>query len=112
MYPSMLQLQDKRLLLTYTARIIDPPLGLRAVIGTEEKDGLQFDFEHDVIMIDTQTPIGRRSGGGFGPTPQLDDATLVTAYSYWPPDDRRKVGDESVPGPSQCRFARWRLPGS
>jgi hypothetical protein len=103
-YPSILELKDGRLLLTYTVRAIDPPLGVKAVLGVEKTDGLHFDFEHGVILIDTQTPIGRHSGGGFGPTVQLDDGTLVTSYSYWPPDDKRKVGDNSSPGPSQCEI--------
>ncbi len=75
MFHSILRLQDGRLLLTYTRRSIDPPLGVRAVLGKETEDGFEFDFEHDIIMIDTKTPIGRGSGGGFGPTVQLDDGT-------------------------------------
>jgi hypothetical protein len=112
MYPSILELQGGRLLLTYTVRSIDPPLGVRAVLGTEGKDGLEFNFDHDVIMIDSRTPIGRRSGGGFGPTIQLDDGTLVTSYSYWPPDDKRKPCEYSPPYIAQCEVARWRLPAT
>ena len=111
MYPSILRLQDGRLLLTFTVRTIDPPLGVRAVLGVEEEDGFQFDFEHDMIMIDTKNPIGRCSGGGFGPTTQLDDGSLVTSYSYWP-DDTRQPGDWSLPNPSQCEVVRWRLPAA
>ena len=110
MYPSVLRLADGRVLLTFTVRSIDPPLGVRAVLGTENEDGFEFDFQNDMIMIDTQTPIGRPSGGGFGPTIQLDDGTLVTSYSYWPEDDKRHPGDWQLPNPSRCAVVRWRLP--
>lgn len=112
MYPAILRLQGGGILLTYTVRAIDPPLGVRAVIGKENGGDVHFDFKNDVIMIDTKTPIGRCSGGGYGPTIQLDDGTLVTSYSYWPPDDKRKAGDWSPPNPSQCEVVRWRLPAS
>ena len=110
MYQSILRLRDGRLLLTFTRRSIDPPLGVRAVLGTETEDGFEFDFQHDLIMLDTKTPIGRGSGGGFGPTVQLDDGTLVTSYSYWSPDDQRRPNDWKTPGPTQCEVVRWRLP--
>ena len=86
MYPSILRLQDGRLLFTFTMRAAiapqEPPLGVRAVVGKETKEGFEFDFQHDRIMLDTKTPIGQMSGGGFGPTVQLNDGTLVTCYSY------------------------------
>jgi len=106
MYPSFLRLQDGRLLFTFTVRAAVPPrlppLGVRAVLGRETHDGFEFDFEHDRIMLDTKTPIGRDSGGGFGPTVQLDDGTLVTSYSYAGPGPR---GDDK-----HVEVVRWRLP--
>jgi photosystem II stability/assembly factor-like uncharacterized protein len=101
MYMSLLRLQDKRLLLTFTVRDLKPPLGVRALAGTETDDGFEFDFAHDRIMLDTRTPIGKYQGGGFGPTVQLDDGTLVTSYSYRGEDDK-----------SHLEVVRWRLPPS
>jgi len=88
MYLSLLRLQDKRLLLTFTVRDLKPPLGVRAILGSETDDGFEFDFAHDRIMLDTRTPIGKPQGGGFGPTVQLADGTLVTSYSYRGADDK------------------------
>ncbi len=99
MYMSLLRLQDKRLLLTFTVRDLKPPLGVRAIIGTETDDGFEFDFAHDRIMLDTKTPIGQPQGGGFGPTVQLDDGTLVTSYSYRGED-----------GKSHLEVVRWKTP--
>lgn len=86
MYPAVLRLQDGRLLLTFTMRAAvspqEPPLGVQAIIGEETKDGFHFDFSCDRILLDTRTPPGLNSGGGFGPTVQLDDGLLVTSYSY------------------------------
>ncbi len=97
-YPAVLRLADGRLLLTFTVRSLKPPLGLRAVLGVEHEDGFAFDFEHDRIMLDTKTPVGLMSGGGFGPTVQLADGTLVSSYSYR--DD----------GSLRLEVVRWRLP--
>ena len=55
MYMSLLRLQDQRLLLTFTVRDLQPPLGVRAILGTETDDGFEFDFAHDRIMLDTKT---------------------------------------------------------
>ncbi len=109
MFHSILRLRDGRLLFTYTQRLIDPPLGVRGVLGRETEDGFEFDFEHDVFMVDTRTPIGRCSGGGFGNTVEHDDGTLVTSYSYWRPD----VWPPDPPTPDKlfnCEVVRWRLP--
>ena len=106
MYPSILRLQDGRLLLTFTQRAHERPLGLRAVVGTEHDDGFEFDLDHDVIMIDTKTPDNLASGGGFGSTVQLDDGTLVSSYSY-------RIEVDKFAGPDRelhCEVARWRLP--
>ena len=103
MYPSVLRLQDGRLLFTYTQRTSvppnTPPLGLRAAIGEQTPDGFRFDFKHDRIMLDTKTPANLTSGGSFGPTVQNDDGTLVSSYSY-------RKADNSL----HCEVVRWKLP--
>ena len=99
MYPAILRLHSGRLLLTFTVRALRPPLGVRAVLGQEDADGLHFDFEHDRLMIDAKTPVGAGQGGGFGPTVQLPDGILVTSYSYRGED-----------GQTHVEVVRWRLP--
>jgi len=98
MYMSILRLADKRLLLTFTVRDLAPPLGVRAVPGEETRDGFRFDFAHDRLMLDTKT-AARYQGGGFGPTVQLADGTLVTSYSYRGEDDK-----------THLEVVRWTLP--
>ena len=107
MYPSILRLQDGRLLLTFTQRQRHNkrPIGLRAVVGTEHEDGFGFDLEQDLIMLDTKTPGTLREGGGFGGTVQLDDGLLVSVYSYRTHADEF-AGDRQL----HCEIARWRLP--
>ena len=99
MYPSILRLADGRLLLTFTVRTLREPLGIRAVVGEELEDGFRFDCSHDRILIDPQTASGVSSGGGFGPTVQLDDGTLVTSYSW---RDAEHI--------THLEVMRWRLP--
>jgi len=99
MYMSILRLADKRLLLTFTVRDLKPPLGVRAIPGVETEDGFEFDFQHDRLMLDTRTPIGKPQGGGFGPTVQLADETLVTSYIYRGDDDQTHI-----------EVVRWRMP--
>ncbi|HJT78432.1 MAG TPA: sialidase family protein [Gemmataceae bacterium] len=99
MYMSLLRLQDRRLLLTFTVRDLKPPLGVRALVGKETDDGFDFDFGNDRILLDTRTPVGKSQGGGFGPTVQLRDGTLVTSYSYRGADDK-----------THLEVVRWRLP--
>jgi hypothetical protein len=106
MYPSILKLRDGRLLLTYTVRALNPRKGLRAVLGHEDEDGLHFDFENDVILIEAKTPEDAYSGGGFGNTVQLDDSTLVTPYSY---ADPARAQTNDIAG-SCLELARWKLP--
>ena len=106
MYPSILHLQDGRLLLTYTVRSLDLPLGVRAIVGKETEDGFSFSFDHDIIIIDGKTPEGNLSGGGFGNTLQLNDGTLLTPYSYRNADNPEAAGTQSV----QMEIARWQLP--
>jgi hypothetical protein len=72
---------------------------VRAVLGVETDDGFEFDFVHDRIMLDTRTPVGKFQGGGFGPTVQLGDGTLVTSYSYRGTDDK-----------THLEVVRWHLP--
>lgn len=106
MYPAFLRLNDGRLLLTFTLRTaVAPnvkPLGVRCLVGRETDTGFDFDFKHDRIMISTKTPPGSYSGGGFGPTVQLDDGTLLTAHSY--------AGPGHYPTDLRIEAVRWRLP--
>ena len=99
MYMSILRLQDKRLLLTFTVRDLHPPLGVRAIPGLETEDGFDFDFSSDRLLLDTRTPVGKSQGGGFGPTVQLKDGTLVTSYSYRGSDDK-----------THLEVIRWKMP--
>jgi hypothetical protein len=99
MYMSLLRLQDKRLLLTFTVRDLRPPLGVRALLGKQTDDGFDFDFQHDRIVLDALTPVGKDQGGGFGPTVELADETLVTSYSYRGPDNK-----------THLEVVRWKPP--
>lgn len=99
MYMSLLEVSNGRLLLTFTQRAIELPFGVRAVPGQQTKDGFSFDIKHDQIMLDTKTPRGIASGGGFGPTVRLADGTLVTSYTY------RDAGSRT-----HAEVVRWRLP--
>ena len=99
MYMSILRVGDGRLLLTFTQRAITTPLGVRAILGRETEDGFDFDFEHDLLMLDTKTPVGMRSGGGFGPTLRLGDGTLITSYTWRDADEIK-----------HAEVVRWRLP--
>ena len=99
MYPSLLRLQDGRLLYTFTVRSQNPPLGVQALIGTEQEDGFTFDFESDRLVLDSKTPLDKSQGGGFGPTVQLRNGTLVTSYTYRGADDQ-----------THAEVVRWDLP--
>ncbi len=94
-------LKSGRWLLTFSSGYwhASPPLGVRAILGKETVDGFEFDFEHNRLMLDTKTPIGKPSGGGFGRTVQLDDGMLVTSYSYRGEDDK-----------THLEVVRWKLP--
>ncbi len=98
MYMSLVRLRDKRLLLTFTVRDLRPPLGVRALPAVETEDGFTVDFEQDRVMLDIKTG-SRYQGGGFGPTVQLDDGTLVTSCSYRGED-----------GKTHLETIRWQLP--
>ena len=108
MYPALLRLNDGRLLLTFTLRTAvvpnTKPLGVRCLVGRETNEGFGFDFEHDRIMISAKTPVDSLSGGGFGPTTQLADGTLLTAYSY--------AGKDRYPTDLRIEVVRWRLPNA
>jgi hypothetical protein len=99
MYPALLRLQDGRLLLTFTVREVKRPLGVNAVLGLEQPDGFEFNFDQPRFLLDTKTPNDKDSGGGFGRTVQIDDGTLVTSYSF-------RGEDNDV----HCEVVRWKLP--
>jgi hypothetical protein len=109
MYPSILRLHDGRLLLTFTVRHLRPPLGTHAVLGEETLDGCAFDYANDRLIIDRSTPMGDISGGGFGPTVQLLDGTLLTAYSCRSGEPVVRV-DSFLAAEQHIEVARWRLP--
>lgn len=91
MYPSVVNLPDNKMPLTYTVREIPPPgtgclhprLGLQAVFFEETDTGsFQFHFDRDVIVLDDCTPSSMRNAGVFGNTVMLEDSTLVSPFSY------------------------------
>ena len=80
-------------------RELHRPLGVRAVVGEEYHDDVQFDMTNDRLVLDAKTPSDMDSGGGFGPTVQIEDETLVTSYSW---RDAEHI--------SHVEVVRWRLP--
>jgi hypothetical protein len=91
MYPSVVNLKDNKMLLTFTVREIPPEgtgciypkVGVQAIIFQETPDGsMEFDFSRDVIVIDDSTPDSMRNAGCFGNTLELPDGSLVTPYSF------------------------------
>ena len=60
-------------------------------------DGYIYSCLH--LVLDAKTPPDKPSGGGFGPTVQLKDDTLVTPYSY--------RGQDNQP---HLEVVRWKLP--
>lgn len=98
-YPSIIRLQDGRLLMTFTVRSMKPPLGVHAVLGRETAGGIEFDFERDRFVIDAKTPKDKPSGGGFGRTVQLAEGTLVTSLSW-----------RGADGETRLEVVRWKLP--
>ena len=79
-YSRTTRLDDGRMMMAFTKRGTNTPLGLRAVFSND--DGQTWDFDSDHIIIDDNTPSGGASGGGFGNTIQLSDGSLISAYSY------------------------------
>ena len=49
------------------------------------------------------------SGGGFGPTVQLNDGTLITAYSYRGSSELMQL-DSFIVQKQQIEVVRWHLP--
>ncbi len=91
MYPSIVPLEDNRMLLTYTVREIPPEgsgcihrkVGVQAIVIEEQSDGsMGFDFSQDVAVIDDCTPDSMRNAGCFGNTLRMPDGTFVTPFSY------------------------------
>ena len=78
-YSRTTRLDDGRMMMTFTKRGTNTPLGLRAVFSND--GGQTWDFDNDHIIIDDNTPSGWASGGGFGNTIQLSDGSLISAYS-------------------------------
>jgi hypothetical protein len=99
MYPSLKRLPGNQVLFTFTVRSLRPPLGVQAVLGSWGETGFSLSFDSDRLILDEETPLDQPSGGGFGNTVQLADATLVTAYSY-------RGGDSQT----HVEVVRWLLP--
>jgi hypothetical protein len=90
-------LKDGRILCNFTVRGLKYPIGIQAIVNHD--DGRTWDFEHDWLIVESRTPKGKLSGGGYGNTVQLQDGTLITAYSYRGEDDK-----------THLEVVRWRLP--
>jgi len=91
MFPSIVNLEDNRMLFTYTVReippegsgCIHPKVGVQAIVIEEISDGfIDFDLSHDVIVIDDCTPASMRNAGCFGNTIMTDDGYFLTPFSY------------------------------
>ncbi len=88
MYPSLVYTSDEEFVFSYTVRSNTtrtpyPHMGLQAVLGRELPDGsFEFDFEHDVIVIDDRTPDYSENGSAYGSTEILSDGSFITPYSY------------------------------
>ena len=91
MYPSIVNIDDNRMLFTYTVReippegtgCIHPKVGVQAIIIEEISDGsVEFNISGDVIIIDDCTPASMRNAGCYGNTIMLDDGTFLTPFSY------------------------------
>ena len=103
MYARVTRLNDDRLLLTITQRDyyegLTEHLGLRALVSND--DGKTWNFEKDLIILDENTPLGWRQGGGFGTTLQLPDGSLISCYSF-----HNEATGQAV---YQTEIVRWNL---
>lgn len=91
MYPSIVNLEDNKMLFTYTVReippkgsgCIHPKVGVQAIVIEEKSDGIiDFDLSRDVVVIDDCTPNSMRNAGCYGNSIMLDDGSLLTPFSY------------------------------
>ena len=65
-------------------------------------DGAIEDLDaHRSSALQTRWTLGKSQGGGFGPTVQLKDGTLVMSYSYRGKDDK-----------THLEVVRWKLPAA
>jgi hypothetical protein len=121
MYPSVLALDDRRLLVTYTVRMVPkeeygypwPHMGVHATIVEEDgAGGLHWDLQHDLIVIDDRTPDVGTSGGGFGKTLALPAGGFITPYSYryMPADLQDILREERYLDPAVYEAARLASP--
>lgn len=106
MYPSVLNLDSNLVLLTYTARALQPTVGVRAIMG--DRVG-RLDFSHDVILISSERNLNVEypglgvddpAGGGYGNTIREPDGSLLTPYSYL---------DLTI-GKTRVEVVRWQMP--
>jgi len=99
MYLSILRLQDKRLLLTFTVRDLAPPLGVRAVPGVETEDGFDFDLAATASNSTRSRASGSRAAGfGHDGAASGRDARDVLLLS--------RQGRPNPPGGHPLAFAR------
>ena len=90
MYPSIVYLDEKRFILTYTLRnataSVGAPyrhVGMQAVMGIEEDDGsFSVDFDNDVIILDDKTPGEVITSEGYGMTNAVSEGILITPCCY------------------------------
>jgi hypothetical protein len=105
MYPSLLRLDRKAVLFTYTARALQPTVGVRVVTGTNVGS---LDFSHDVILIHSEINIAVEfpalgidpAGGGYGNTIHEPDGALLTSDSHL----------DLTLGKTMVEVVRWQLP--
>ncbi|HIO78061.1 TPA: exo-alpha-sialidase [Candidatus Poribacteria bacterium] len=99
MYPGLIRLRGGKLLMTFTVRNSERPLGLRAVFGKERPFGFDFDFQYDRLILNRAPPINQEIGGGFGNTLQIENKELITSYSY-----------QGTDGKTHLAIVKWAMP--
>ena len=90
MYPSVVYLDEKRFVFTYTLRSaaasVGAPyrhVGIQAVVGIEEDDGsFSVDFDNDIIILDDKTPVEVMTSDGYGMTNATSEGVLITPCCY------------------------------